>query len=433
MNPKIAALCGWLMIVSLVLSLSSELLNLLPSYWAGVPIWISSLFFFPYVKPTQKKQIIILVIFGMFGLLYGTMHHLDARYFIRTLEANQTVVTMLIGVGFLRIFAADNVQTKEALPKGGRSLIKTLFGVHLFGAVLNMSSVVIVGDKLAMQRPLSPTQGLTLLRGFAICAFWSPFFAAMGMTLTSAPGSHLSTLIVYGIPVSIIALLLSAWEIRNQPDAEQCLGYPIGIQSLWMPCLLAIIVIVEHNIWPNASVLSLVALTSVTFIALWLFIKKGKQGPKIAKRHIEVGVASSAGEVVLFAAAAMLASGVASILTSLNIQLAPDHFGAVAAIITLLVLVALAMTGMHPVTSVVLAGSILAPSVTDPNLLGLTLLMGWSLGITFSSFSGVQLSIQSRYDLQAKTLLRLNWRYVLIMFIVCAATLWLYAFQHPYL
>ena len=426
MNPKIAALCGWLLLLSLAISLYSELLVPIPSYWAGVPIWIASFFFFPFLRGAQKKQIIILVICGLFGLLYGTMHHLDSRYFLKTLEANQNVVTMLIGVGFLRIFATHSVQTNESLPSGTRPLIKTLLGVHLFGAVLNMSSVIIVGDKLAMKKPLQPTQGIILLRGFAICAFWSPFFAAMGMTLTSAPGSHLSTLIIYGIPVSLAALALTAWEIKRTPLADTIEGYPMGIKSLWMPCLLAIIVISEHQIWPNASVLSLVALTSVTFIALWLITVKGKSGVVMAKRHIEVGVASSAGEVVLFAAAAMLASGVASILASLNVQLAPDHFGALAAFITLVILVGLAMTGMHPVTSVVLAGSVLAPSVTDPNLLGLTLLMGWSLGITFSPFSGVQLSIQSRYNLKAKTLLAHNWRYISAMLVVCAATLWIY-------
>ncbi|WP_342609403.1 hypothetical protein [Vibrio tritonius] len=426
MNPKIAALCGWLLLLSLAISLYSELLMPIPSYWAGVPIWISSFFFFPYLKGVQKKQIIILVVCGLFGLLYGTMHHLDSRYFLKTLEANQNVVTMLIGVGFLRIFASHGVQTNETLPIGSRSLIKTLLGIHLFGAVLNMSSVIIVGDKLSMKKPLQTPQAVILLRGFAICAFWSPFFAAMGMTLTSAPGSHLSTLIIYGIPVSLVALALTAWEIKLTPLVENIEGYPMGIKSLWMPCLLALIVLGEHQIWPRASVLSLVALTSVTFIALWLITMKRKSGIAMAKHHIEVGVASSAGEVVLFAAAAMLASGVASILASLNVQLAPEHFGALAAFITLVILVGLAMTGMHPVTSVVLAGSVLAPSVTDPNLLGLTLLMGWSLGITFSPFSGVQLSIQSRYKIKAKTLLAHNWRYISAMLAVCATTLWIY-------
>lgn len=97
---------------------------------------------------------------------------------------------------------------------------------------------------------------------------------------------------------------------------------------------------------------------------------------------------------------------------------------------TLMILVTLAMTGMHPVTSVVLAGSLLAPSVHDPNLLGMTLLMGWSLGILLSPFSGVQLSIQSRYDISAISLLKMNWRYAITMLLLCFALLWFYQFSH---
>lgn len=175
--------------------------------------------------------------------------------------------------------------------------------------------------------------------------------------------------------------------------------------------------------------LSLVTLTSLCFIALWLLINKGYHAIVAARNHIESGIANSSGEVVLFAAAAMLASGVAASLDAMNIQLAPQHFGPIEASVTVAVLIALAMTGMHPVTSVVLAGSVLAPSMADPNMLGLTLLMGWSLGITASPFSGVQLSIQSRYDISAKALLKANWRYITIMYLVCCSVLWWYSTQ----
>ncbi|MCG6489397.1 hypothetical protein K6U37_10525, partial [Vibrio parahaemolyticus] len=120
------------------------------------------------------------------------------------------------------------------------------------------------------------------------------------------------------------------------------------------------------------------------------------------------------------------ASGVASALAATQIQLAPAHFGALEASLTLVVLAVLAMSGMHPVTSVVLAGSVLSPTVRDPDLLGMTLLMGWSLGITLSPFSGVQLSIPSRYDISAKALLSANWRYILVMYLVCSSVLWFY-------
>ncbi len=417
---------GWLLFLGLILSLVAGFTHWIPGYYAGIPIWIASFLFFPDVRPAQKKQIIVLLALGGTGLFYGAFHGIEHQFFIRALAANQVVVYMLIAVGFLRLFAVDEMRQQERLPQGKWAIIRTLFGAHLFGAVLNMSSVVIVGDKLASKGKLVPTQGLMLLRAFSICAFWSPFFAAMGLTLVSAPGAQLSTLVLFGIPVSIVALLLSAWQLAKRPDVEQLLGYPITLYSLWMPALLAMIVMASHHFWPKISVLSLVSLISLAFIGLWMSITQGRIGIRKIRHHIDGGIASSRGEVVLFSAAALLASGVAALLSSLNIDLAPADFGAFEAGMTVIALVVLAMTGMHPVTSVVLAGSILSPNASDPDLLGLALLMGWSLGITLSPFSGIQLSIQSRYAISAKTLLALNWRYILAMLVVCLLMLWLY-------
>lgn len=154
----------------------------------------------PARRQTRAKETDIAVVWsGAAGLIYGALKGSDNHYVLKAIEANQNVVTMLIGVGFLRIFAVESVRTGERLPQGKRALVRTLFGAHLFGAVLNMSSVIIVGDKLSSKDKLSTTQGLVLLRAFATCAFWSPFFASMGLTLISAPGAQLGTLVMYGL------------------------------------------------------------------------------------------------------------------------------------------------------------------------------------------------------------------------------------------
>ncbi|MCE0496000.1 hypothetical protein [Vibrio salinus] len=428
MEFRLNTVCGWLLSASLALSIFSAFSPEIPGYYAGIPIWISAVLLFPRIKSNQKTQVSILIILGVSGILFSSLYSGHLADLRRALDANQKVVTMLIAVGFLKICASAVSLNKNDLPKGRKALLKTLFGAHLFGAVLNMSSVIIMGDKLANQQKVTPLQGLLLLRAFCICAFWSPFFAAMGLTLISSPGSQLTTLVLYGLPTSIAAILISAWEILRKPVAKELTGYPMALDSLWMPCFLAGIVLMIHEIKPGVSVLTLVSLTSITFTLGLLSLKKGlRKGISTIKEHINHGIVSSGNEVVLFASAALLASGFAAMMTALHLHLAPEHYGPLEASITLVILVGLAMTGMHPVTSVVLAGSILAPSVQDPNLLGLTLLMSWSLGISLSPFSGVQLSIQSRYNIRASELLKLNWRYTLMMFLCCFCILWLYS------
>ena len=265
---------------------------------------------------------------------------------------------------------------------------------------------MILGDRLSAQKPLTPLQGLILLRSFSTCAVWSPFFAAMGVVLISAPGSSLSTLVLYGIPVALSGLLLSSWQINRHPEVAETPGYPLHLGALWIPTFLAVLVMIAHKVWPQVSVITLVTVLSLLFSLLWLPVKNGSSSPALLVKHVRHGLPRLGGEVTLFVAAAVLAAGIGALLLSLDIRLAPDHFGLGAACITLFVLVGLAMIGMHPVTSAVLAGSILMPSVDDPNLLGITLLLSWSLGVGFSPFSGVQISLQSRYGIGALTLMK---------------------------
>lgn len=418
---------GWLLITAVSLSVLSALTQLLPEYWVGVPIWAACLLLLRHVKRPQLKQISVLFGIGAIGMVFGKLNGADNQYLIKALTANQMVVAMLIGVSFLKIIASLSLQSGIVLPRGRVALWRTMLSNHLLGSVINISSLLIIGDRLSAKQPLKPVQGLALLRSFGTAGLWSPFFAAMGLTLVSAPGAQLVVLICVGLPLAAIGMLYSAWEIARNPETPEAEGYPMQIGAFYSPMTLALIVIIAHILWPSISVLTLVTLTAILYTLGWLTLKHGPNDAlRSCVRHIHKGLHNLCGEVLLFASAAALASGVAATLASFDLSLAPAHFGLLEAWITLVVLVVVALLGMHPVTSVVLAGSILAPSITDPNLLGLTMLMGWSMGIILSPLSGTQLSLQSRYGLKAMQLFSLNRRYVVVMFTLYTCVLWLY-------
>ncbi|RTE67130.1 hypothetical protein EH243_02685 [Amphritea opalescens] len=421
------AITGWILLLMLLLALLSALTQIIPGYIAGIPAWAAAALLLRHQKPNQLIQSVILLSVGVIGLTFGLLNGADTRYLFKAIEANQLVVAMLIGVSFLRIVAANNIRCDEQLPTGRKALLNTLFGSHLIAAVINMSSVMIVGDRLSARQPLTPIQGLTLLRAFSNCAIWSPFFASMGVVLISAPGAQLGTLMLYGLPTALIGLLLSSWQIACHPDTSHAQGYPMHFKALWMPLLLAVLVMAAHWRWPELSVMTLVTLIAILFVLVYLSIKQGMNSINLLKLHVDEGLPKLGSEVTLFLAAAVMAAGVAALLESLQIRLAPEHFTAPEACLTLLALVGLALIGMHPVTTAVLAGSILMPSVSDPNLLGITLLLSWSIGVGLSPFSGVQLSLQSRYGLSALTLMKFNRYYGPTMLTVGFAVIWLYA------
>ena len=417
---------GYLLIGMAVASVLNGFFQFFPGYLVGVPVWGAALLLWPGLSRPQRKQAGILLLTGGPLLLFASLYTQESRHLYKALEANYPVLSMLVGVSFLRLVAMQGIAADEQLPRGRKALWQTLLGGHLIGSVINISSVLIMGDRLAAHKPLQPLQALVLLRSFSICAFWSPFFAAMGLTLVSAPGSELKTLVLYGAPVAVIALLLSLWEVARHPDAEQAQGFPMHFKALWMPLLLAVLVVISHELWPHISVLTLVTLISMLFASGWLLLRQPRQGGRRLLNHIHKGLPGLAGEVMLFLSAAVLAAGVAAALDALDLSLVPDHYGAPEACATLVVLILLALAGMHPVTGVVLVGSILAPSVSDPNLLGLTMLMGWALGVGLSPLSGVQLSLRARYFISAAQLMRLNRFYAPVMLLVCWGMLWLF-------
>ena len=171
--------------VSFSLSLTASFTQIIPSFWAGIPIWISAWLLLNDLKENQRQQVKLLFIIGLSALIFAMYHGVSDQYFIASLEANEKVINMLIAVGFLKLMVRKSDSEKQ-LPVGRGSLYRTLLGSHIFSAVLNMSSVVLVGDRLALQGRLSSLQGIILVRAFCICAFWSPFFSAMGIALTMA-------------------------------------------------------------------------------------------------------------------------------------------------------------------------------------------------------------------------------------------------------
>lgn len=425
-RPTDTAVPGWTLMAMLGLALCAALTPL-PGYVAGVPVWIAAALLIRRQRRSQIIQSLTLLLIGVAGLLIGTANGVGHRYLLKAIEANQLLIAMLVGVSFLRLFATAGVRTDEQLPAGRNALLRTLCGTHLIGSVINVSAMMIIGDRLSAHRPLTPLQGLTLLRGFTSCACWSPFFASMGVVMISAPGVQLGTLIQYGVPTALVALAFSARQISRMPQSNETKGYPMHMGALRIPLLLAVLVIIAHYIWPSLSVLTLVTLISLLVTICAVPMIYGRDGVALLGKHVSEGLPKLGGEVVLFLAAAVLAAGVAAATASLDIQLAPEHFGAMEACLTLLLLVALAMIGMHPVTSAVLAGSLLMPSVSDPNLLGITLLFSWSLGIGLSPFSGTQISLQSRYGLSPPALAKMNSVYGPFMLVTACAVIWIYA------
>jgi len=395
---------------------------------AGCFAWFAASRMFTRLLPLQRVQVLIMFALGTAGLVYGQFQEGKVLWWLKALEGNQGLISMLLSVSFLRLIAITELAAKEKLPLGRTALWKTLLGVHAFGAVINFSAMIIMADRLAAKQGLTPLQALVITRGFTLAAHWSPFFASMGVVLISAPGASLWKLMPVGLVLAALGLVIAGSLLLRKPEAELTAAYPMHWQALTLPLVLAVSVLSIHLVKEDIPVLTLVSLLSLLFTLVLLLVRYRYKTKQYLRQHIEITLPSMSGETLLFLAAGVLAAGLGSALEAAEFSLQLDVFGPWQAWLLLLVLVVISGLGVHPVISIATAGGLFSPWVTDPNLLALVFLMAWALGVSLSPLSGTHLAMQGRYGLSSYAFTRWNLGYVAILLLVQLAALHFYVF-----
>ncbi len=418
------SVAGWLLLLTVLTAGLAALVGVVPKWPAGVLSWGAGVLLWPDLPTASRRPIAVLAVIGGAGLALGIALGQSPDWQM-LVSANTALIALLVSVSFLRLVSTPETTEHTALPSGAPALISTLCGVHLFGAIINLSTIFIVGDRMAGAGRLSRVQALVLTRGFSTAAFWSPFFAAMAAALTYAPGARVGTLFVLGAPLAVLAMVVTYREVMRL-SPEGFMGYPMRYESLWLPCLLAILVLTVHSIYPELSVIGLVTLISPLLTVLVLGLKGGSESRPM-RRHVIGRLPLMVAEVSLFLAAGVMAAGLKSVFMSFGEWLPFQQFGGLEAVATFLVLTTLAVVGVHPLIGIAAAGTLLAPTVADPNLLALVFLASWALGAVINPISGLNLAFQARYGITGTTLMRWHRVYVTKMSAAVSALLLGYA------
>lgn len=404
-----AGIAGWLLLAMLVLAVLRGPAGDAAMWLSGATAWCAAMLLWPRVSPAQRLQMLAIIglgaAFGLWGLLRGAPVSLE-----QALGQNQAILAMLAAVSFLKLVNRP-VVAGEHVPTGRAAFARTLLGLHLFGATINITAVVIVADRLAAQAPFERLHALMLSRGFCLSVMYSPFIAGMGMALALAPGSRLDVLALAGIPLSLVGLALTYVMLsRAAPDkVDSFKGYPIGLESLWLPALLAVCVMLLHRVYPTLSVLTLISISAPVLVALVLWQRRGwRAGTRRLRDHVHYALPDMSSELLLFLSAGVLAAGLTSLFASFGNWTPFEVFDAGAASITLAGIVALAMIGIHPIVCVSFLAPLLSSIDPPPNLLALVFVTGWAIGCTLSPFSGTNLTMQGRYGISTWSIMRGN-------------------------
>ncbi len=401
-----------------VLAAIAALTEWLSAVPAGASAWVAGALLWADVPRKSRIQGSVLFLVGASGILVG-LRHGHAPQWGQALGGNAYLIAMLAAVSFLRLITKPGGGATHTGSNGTRGLMATLAGVHLFGAVVNLSTVFIMAYRMSHDHRLSQPQYVALVRGFGAAAFWSPFFAAMAAALTYAPGAKLGLLLLFGIPLALVALLLTFRDVQRMP-VHTFQGYPMDLSNLWLPGALALLILLTHAWQPDLSILGLITLFAplVTGLAL-AFRRRGVISVMVG--HIYAGLPAMKAELVLFLAAGVMAVGITVAVQASDLVLPISRFGATEAGMLVLALVVLSIFGVHPIIGVAAAAPLLSSANPDPSLLASSFLAAWAIGVPVSPLSAMNLGLQGSYGLRSVDILKWNLPFSLTM--IAVATL----------
>lgn len=415
-------LAAWSMAALVVLAIVHGAGHL-PAWPAGLAAWVAGVCLWPRLDRRQRRFAQVLGALGVVALLVAWWQGLPTPW-LRVLTQNTALLGMLAAVSFLQLVGLG--AAAEPPPEGRRARWQTLFGVHLFGAVINMSAVFIMAERMAAGSRLSRTQAAMLSRGFLAAALWSPFFAAMAVALTYAPGARLGEVVAAGVPLALGVLWLAGRLPAGRADAGEApfSGFPMRLGALWLPATLSVVVMLGHALLPGWSSLAIISAAALALAMLSAFFGSGlRAGTRRILDHAEHRLPAMSGELLLFLSAGVFATGLQALFAQGAAWMPFAHFGPLQAAVLLAVMMGLAALGIHTVVTIVMASAWLMPLSPDPLLLAMVFLQAWAIGLALNPMAGVHLSLQGRFGLAAVDLARANLRYALAAYLL--AVLWL--------
>ena len=409
---------GPLLLLSFALTVFSAFMPAALTWVQGGVMWLAGIILFFDLAARQKKIILTISLLAIASWIVawqtGEVSHIS-----NALSANQLMIVMLIGVQFLQLVALPVGEKAEPLPTGSKAFVRTYLGVHFFGSVINISSVLLVADRLVKEAKLSMNQQKLLTRAFTSGAHWSPFFAAFAAALVFTSEASLPVVFGVGLSMASIAFFITLFEAKtNKSEAlNNFIGYPMHFEALWLPLGLVVIVGAAHYLFPGINMLVLIALSALLMSVAVLLLRKGfAEGCSDFNAYALNKLPQMKNELLLFLIAGVLGSGLAAALDGLSIAIPFEHFDGVVASAVLLFMFLLAVLGVHPVISIAVIGHWIATVEPNQTLLAIMFLMSWAIGVSTSPISGINLALHGRYGVSGQQIFKWNLSYALKMY-----------------
>jgi hypothetical protein len=396
-----------------------------PLWVAGIAAWLAALLLFVDTSRVLKIQVSLILLIGIGMLVYA--HQQTAVIDPSSLISSNTgLMTMIASVGFLRLVVIPETLQQESLPIGGKAFLQTLLGLNISSSIINISAPILISDRIHRKRPLQRFTAQTFTRVFCGVSSWSPFFGAMAVVLTHVSDASLGWIAVAGIPFMLIGLVGVYIEarLRYPAEVENFVGYPTHLSALKVPAILIIVVITLSQLFPDKSILVLIAVSGLLVTTAMLLLRHGIDGTLVRfRQYSTTGLPRMVNELCLFLAAGVLAGGISALIQHGVFANPFIQFDSVTAAQVLAIMLLCAFFGIHPIIMISSFAPMIMTLNPDPNLAAVTFLFAWNLGTCSNPLSGTNLVFQGRYAIPGWKLAFWNWPYAIVM--LALGAIWL--------
>lgn len=359
--------------------------------------------------------------FMAIGVLLLLLQKADAGYWFEAAGINVTLVTLFVFaplfgipvrlpdyVEALKRFYETKVRKRTVLFVGTQ-LLTQIMGVFLnVGAIPVVYHFVYAKPHPGMSRLLANA----LNRGFAGAIFWSPYFAAMAVVLSSLSLTW-SALLPYLLGLSLVSILVSiAVDYRglrsvedtlpqtkeevDQPESTSSKGkvaFPVGL-GVYLASAIVIILLLERFV--ELPMVLITCMAAVLFPLIWCLVKGAmaiyRQG---LVNHFTVTLPALKKEITLFLAAGFFSGSIGATrfgeAIPVLLELLPLPISLSFSIITVTLITATSMLGLHPIILVTILATGINPAVVQisPEYFAILLLGSWGLSNTVSPATAV--------------------------------------------
>lgn len=411
---------GYSFLIATILAAISLVMPAIMPLASGL-IWLTALSGITLLAGRARNQTLVLFGIGVGGLSYATLSGQSFPW-QALLASNSALLAMLFAVSFLALVATPTNKSKNrTLPTGNKGLASTLLANHLFGSVINISSVIVVGERLKNLRSIDLPFASALSLSFGLCSLWSPFFASMAYAMALVPDMSLYSVMAMGMPLSAVGMAIIYWHQRKFNIDKP--GYPLKGRSLMLPSLLATLVIIGHELWPSVPIPKII-IVSALLLVLVVLLKE--QRLQLIHKHCQTRLGNYINESAIFLAAGVFAVGLNQLLLVIPISLPFTQYGPMEACIVLALGLAAGRLGIHAIMIMAVFNPLLQTLNPPADLLAFTYLCIWGIGMGFNPVSGTLLTIQGNFGIKGSDLVRYNTPLAMLLFLVACGSFWVY-------